>query len=53
MKCNKLLQNVTKCRFLIHEILRNADAETMECCEMIYELIQAPTFRNILLHSVY
>ena len=39
MECNKLLQNVTECRCLIYEILRNAEAETTECYEMIYKLI--------------
>ena len=45
-------QNITGCRCLIHEILRNAEAETMECYKMIYKLILAPTFHNIVLHSV-
>ena len=31
MECNKLLQNVTECTCLIHEMLQNAEAETMEC----------------------
>ena len=45
-------QNVMKCRCLVLEMLRIADAETTECYEMIYRLILAPMFRNILLHSM-
>ena len=44
-------QNVTEYTgCLIHEILRNAEAT--ECYEMINKLLYAPTFRNILSHSV-
>ena len=39
MKCNKLLQNVTECRSLIHEMSRNTKAETTDCYEMIYKLV--------------
>ena len=35
MECNKLSQFVTECRCLIHEIFKNAEAETMECSEII------------------
>ena len=53
MERNKLLQNVTKCRCLIHEMSRNAEAETTECYEMTHEQTWAPTFCNILLRSGY
>ena len=52
MECNKLLQNVTECRCLIHEMLWNIEAETTQCYKMIYKLIEAPTIHNILLNSV-
>ena len=48
MECSKLLQNVMECRCLIHKMLRNAEAEARECSEMIYQLIYAPTYCNIL-----
>ena len=35
----QVITNVTECRFLIHEMLWNAEAETMECYEMIHKLI--------------
>ena len=40
----EIQQNVDLC--LNHEMLRNADAETMEWYEIIYKLIQASTFRK-------
>ena len=39
--------------FLEPSIVWNAEAETTVCYEMIYKLIQAPTFRYDLLHSIY
>ena len=39
MECNQFLQNVTECTCLIHEMLRNAEAETTECYEMKHKLI--------------
>ena len=42
--------NGTECRCLIHEILPNAEAETTKFYEIVHKLIEAPTFRNILLH---
>ena len=33
-------------------MLRSAKAKTMECYEVIYNLILTPTFRNILSHSI-
>ena len=53
MECNKSLQNVTECGCLIHEILWNAEAEAIECYEMIYKLIQANPFGDTLFHSFY
>ena len=67
MDCHEMLQNVTECscliygvqqnvteyRCLIHNLLRNAEAETTECYEMVYKLIKAPSFRNILLNSIH
>ena len=35
MECNKLLQNVTQCKCLIHKMLRNGEAETAESYELI------------------
>ena len=52
-ECNKILQNVMVCRYLIHKMLQNAEAETMEYYKMIYKLSLTLAFRNILLHSVY
>ena len=39
MECNELLQNVTGCRCLIHQILWNAEAETTGYYKMIYKMI--------------
>ena len=33
-------------------MLRNTDAETTECYEIIYELVKAPAFRNNLIDFV-
>ena len=38
MERNKLVQTVTECRCLIHEMLWNAEAEITEVYEMIYKL---------------
>ena len=34
------------------QMLQDTEAETAECHEMIYKLIQSPTFRNILINFV-
>ena len=53
MDCNKMLQiSIMEFSCLIHQVLRNAEAETKECYEMIYKLIYSPTFHSILMHFV-
>ena len=52
MECNKILQNVTELPCLFYQMLQNTGTETTYCCKMIYKLIKAPIFHNILIHFV-
>ena len=47
-----MVQNVKEFIGFIHQMIRDTTVETTECYEMIYKLIQAPTFRNILIQFV-
>ena len=45
-ECKKFLQNVTYCRCLIHEMLRNAEAETTEVYEVKHKLYYCKKKKN-------
>ena len=44
--------SITEFNTYIHQMLRNTEAETTECYEMIFKLIQSPTFHNVLIHFI-
>ena len=39
MDCNEMLRNVMEFSCLVHQMLWNIKAETMECYKMIHKLI--------------
>ena len=44
-----LHESLTECRCAVHVMLWNVEAAIPECYEIIYQLIQASKFLNILL----
>ena len=39
MDCNNVIKSIKEFSCYIHQMLRNTEAETMECYEMIHKLI--------------
>ena len=46
MDCNKMLQIIMEFSCLIRQMVRNTEAETRECYEMIYKLLKVPIAAN-------
>ena len=48
MECNKVLQNATECRCLIHKVLQNAEGETTAYYKVMHKLINPLTDDKVL-----